>query len=153
MDKWTVARCDPAFGGGIAPADELSGALTGITGNSGRGSFDIGYMGDSRALMVIARDPDGLAVGCGALWPLDENTAEIKRMYAREQGTGIGSAVLAYLEAQAAALKYRIIRLETRTVNEPAVAFYQRHGYRRTGDYGRYMGRPEAVCFEKQLAP
>jgi hypothetical protein len=32
------------------------------------------------------------------------------------------------------------------------VAFYLRHGYVERENYGAYVGRPEAVCFEKRFA-
>lgn len=44
-----------------------------------------------------------------------------------------------------------VLGLETRLVNTRAVHFYERHGYSRIPNYGRYIGRPEAVCFEKTL--
>ena len=43
------------------------------------------------------------------------------------------------------------IRLETRRVNSRAIAFYERSGYGRIAAYGRYIGRPDAVCFGKRL--
>ena len=43
--------------------------------------------------------------------------------------------------------------LETRRVNTHAVAFYLRCGYEAGPVYGRYAGRPEAVCFRKRLSP
>jgi ribosomal protein S18 acetylase RimI-like enzyme len=78
--------------------------------------------------------------------------AEVKRMFARPGQAGVGSAVLAYLEGEAAALGYRALWLETRLVNTRAVRFYEARGYARIPNYGRYAGRPEAACFEKRLA-
>jgi ribosomal protein S18 acetylase RimI-like enzyme len=48
---------------------------------------------------------------------------------------------------------YETLRLSTRLVNQTAVSFYERNGYRRIPNYGRYQGRDEAVCFEKMLLP
>ncbi|MGX9944513.1 GNAT family N-acetyltransferase [Bradyrhizobium sp. BTAi1] len=56
-----------------------------------------------------------------------------------------------HLEAAALGFGYHAIWLETRRVNARAVAFYERHGYRRIPNFGKYAGRPEAVCFEKRL--
>jgi ribosomal protein S18 acetylase RimI-like enzyme len=61
----------------------------------------------------------------------------------------VGAAVLAHLEAQAAG--YQALWLETRKVNSRAVAFYLKHGYVITPNYGKYVGRDEAVCFSKTL--
>jgi ribosomal protein S18 acetylase RimI-like enzyme len=46
---------------------------------------------------------------------------------------------------------YKALGLETRLVNERAVTFYERRGYRRISNLGKYVGSTKAVCFEKQL--
>ncbi|WP_244423199.1 GNAT family N-acetyltransferase [Bradyrhizobium sp. ORS 375] len=131
---------------------ELSAALSHITGDSGRSSFDPDDVRGPRACFVIARDAAGQAVGCGALRPLEHGIAEIKRMYARPGTRRVGAAILGHLEKSAAEFGYDAVRLETRLVNARALGFYERHLYRRIPNYGRYVGRPEAVCFEKRLA-
>ena len=60
-------------------------------------------------------------------------------------------AALAALERQAQAFGYRAVWLETRRVNERAVAFYARHGYAVIPNYGKYAGRPDAVCLGRDL--
>ena len=130
---------------------ELSAALKSITGNGGETSFDTSDMADARARFVVARDVQGKALGCGAIRPMDAESAELKRMYARLSRAGVGSALLLRLEQEATALGYRFIRLETRKVNERAVSFYLRHGFQIIPNYGKYVGRDEAVCFEKLL--
>jgi len=42
---------------------------------------------------------------------------------------------------------------ETRLVNARAVAFYERRGYARIANYGRYRGNDAAACFGKALRP
>ncbi len=133
--------------------DELSAALQAITGDSGRSSFSADDVRGPRSCFVLARDgATGQALGCGALRPLQDGVAELKRMYARPGGRGVGAALLHHLEAQARALGYQALWLETRAVNVRALAFYERQGYRRMANYGRYVGRPEAVCLGKELA-
>jgi GNAT superfamily N-acetyltransferase len=55
------------------------------------------------AVVLVARDAGGEAVGCGALRPLGDGVAEIKRMYAvpAARGRGLSKLVLAGLEAAA----------------------------------------------------
>lgn len=132
--------------------DELSKCLQSITGNSGKNSFDSNDVCNDRALFVIARDQNGKSIGCGAFRPMDETTAEIKRMYAKEKGMGIGNKVLSYLEYQAQVMGYKTLRLETRIVNTRAVSFYEKNGYRRIPNYGKYLGRTNSICFEKNLS-
>ena len=79
--------------------------------------------------------------------------AEVKRMYASVNGAGVGSAVLSYLESEAQKLGYTVLILETRAVNCRAVSFYLDRGYKRIANFGKYAGRPEAVCFEKRILP
>ncbi|UFZ05312.1 GNAT family N-acetyltransferase [Bradyrhizobium ontarionense] len=131
---------------------ELSATLARITGDSGRSSFDPDDVRGPQACFVVASDACGQAVGCGALRPLDADIAELKRMYARPGTRGVGAAILSHLEIAAAGFGYRALRLETRLVNQRAVRFYERHGYRRIPNFGKYVGRPEAVCFEKRLS-
>lgn len=129
----------------------LSQRLAAITGSSGQASFDEDDVRGTGAAFLLARDEQGRAIGCGGLRPLQPGVAEIKRMYAAVAGQGVGSVVLAALEAKAKSLGYDEIRLETRRVNTAAVGFYLRAGYREIPPYGRYVGRPEAVCFAKPI--
>jgi GNAT superfamily N-acetyltransferase len=131
--------------------DQLSQTLSAITGSSGRSSFDPQDVLVAGALFVIARDAQGTAVGCGAYRRLAPKIAELKRMYAMPGPRGIGSSILAFLESRAEGDGYRELWLETRTVNEKAVRFYTRRGYRRIPNFGKYSGRPEAVCMAKRL--
>lgn len=144
-----VGRADPAETDARALMDELSDALAAITGDSGRASFDPDDVRAVRACFVIARDAHGRALGCGAFRPLGDAVAEVKRMYARPGTAGVGSAVLRFLEAEARRLGFAALWLETRLVNARAVAFYERRGYQRIPNYGKYTGNPQAVCFAK----
>ncbi len=129
---------------------ELNETLARITGASGEASFDADDMGRARALFVIAY-VDGAAAGCGALRPLSEHRAEIKRVYARTNSIGVGSAIVKALEEKARALGYAELVLETRKVNQTAVDFYRKLGYRVCENFGKYAGREDAVCMEKRI--
>ena len=151
----TVAAEDPAGADAQALMAALSQALAAITGSDGRASFDVEDVRGARARFAVARDAQGRALGCGALRPLAEggaeDVAEIKRMFAVPGSAGVGSAVLAFLEAEAARLGYAQAWLETRLVNAHAVTFYERRGYARIANYGRYGGNAAAACFGKRL--
>lgn len=149
-----VTAADPGAPEAQVLLAELDGALQAICGDSGRTSFSADDARGAGGRFALARDAHGLLLGCGALRPLgpaEERTAEIKRMYARPGSQGAGSALLAWLEDEARRIGYRALRLETRLVNARAVRFYQAHGYRRIGNFGRYAGNPAAACFEKLL--
>lgn len=147
-----IAAESPFAADSISLMDELSKCLQDITGNSGKNSFDANDVCNNKSLFVIARNQEGTAIGCGAFRPMNEATAEVKRMYAKEKGMGVGNKILAYLEHQAYHMGYKSLRLETRIVNSKAVSFYERNGYRKIPNYGKYEKRTESICFEKDLS-
>lgn len=131
--------------------DELSAQLGARFGSDGRDSFQ-GWADDERHIFLLAQRGDEV-VGCGAVRPITDAVGEVKRMYTRYPGQGIGRAVLAGLEASARAAGYDELWLETRVANPEACRFYQQHGYQRINNFGRYVGRDNAACFGKQLGP
>lgn len=151
MNHITISAESPYSADAAQLMNELSDKLQAITGDSGRASFNIEQMNDPGSIFVITRNDAGEAVGCGAIRPMNGSIAEVKRMYAKYQSQGIGTAILSYLEEQAIKLGYSTIWLETRAINEQAVRFYERNGYHRIMNYGKYAGNQEAVCFEKTL--
>ncbi len=151
MNIFTIASESPDSATAVALMAALSDTLAAITGDSGRASFDAQDVRGARARFVLARNGEGAAAGCGALRPLADDVAEIKRMYAVPGNAGAGSALLAHLEREARHLGYQQVWLETRVVNTHAVAFYEKHGYARMPNYGKYAGRTDAVCFCKRL--
>ena len=65
---------------------------------------------------------------------------------------GIGSELLAWLERTARVAGLRAIRLELRSGNGPARAFYRRHGFSETGQLsGYYQGIEDATRMMKPL--
>jgi ribosomal protein S18 acetylase RimI-like enzyme len=72
-------------------------------------------------------------------------------MYAKRKGTGVGGRVLSFLEARAREMGYSALWLETGTVNDKAVSFYETNGYHVIPNFGAYAGRTDSVCFEKNL--
>nr|WP_310617437.1 GNAT family N-acetyltransferase [Pantoea cypripedii] len=133
--------------------DRLSTTLGQLTGCSGRASFDPHAMQQPGSCFAMARDAQRRPVGCGAFRPLQPGIAELKRMYALSGGQGIGAAVLQFLEQQARAQGYQAMWLETRKVNQRALAFYARQGYQPIAPFGHYIGNATAQCLGKIFAP
>lgn len=96
---------------------------------------------------------DGKAIACGAFRPLDAQTAELRRMFvtASARRGGVALALLARLQAEAIALGYTRLVLETGHRQQPAIALYQRFGFTPIAPFGPYIGDPTSRCFEKQL--
>lgn len=127
---------------------ELNSALRAITGCNGSASFNVRDAREPGAAFLVAYRGDR-PVACGGFRPLGGHTAEVKRVYAREHGAG--APLLQALESLAEQAGYTRLVCETRRVNTRAVTFYLRGGWRETEPYGQYIGRPEAVCFSKEL--
>jgi putative acetyltransferase len=102
---------------------------------------------------LIARDPKGNALACGALRQLDGTSAEVKRMYVRPEmrGSGLSAAVLRALEAIARDRGWTILKLETGRVMPAAIRFYTREGYEPVEAFGSYVGSDNSRCFAKLL--
>lgn len=147
----TIEKSDPLSPDSYSLIEKLSAELAAITGDSGKSNFAIDSMDGDRSLWVVARNKNGDAIGCGAIRPLTENIAELKRMFSDRSIPGVGKALLNFLEKSAKNLGYAELWLETRDVNHKAVNFYKNNGYVSIENYGPYIGREEAVCFSKVL--
>ncbi|MGY1724061.1 GNAT family N-acetyltransferase [Blastococcus sp. SYSU DS0533] len=109
------------------------------------------------AVVLLARDDDGTALGCGALRALGDGVAEVKRMYVvpAARGRGVSKAVLAALEDAARGCGWTTLRLETGPLQPEAVGLYAGAGYRPTAAFGDYVGDPDAagsLFFERVVA-
>jgi putative acetyltransferase len=103
-----------------------------------------------RAAFVIAR-LEGHAVGCGALRPLDDTTAEVKRMYTRGdyRRKGVAQAILAEIERLAIEYGYSSIKLQTGPKQPEAAALYERIGYYRVPIFRG--NKATLLAFQKDL--
>jgi GNAT superfamily N-acetyltransferase len=76
-------------------------------------------------------------VGCGGIKQLDDETAELKRIYMSEaaRGQGLGRRLLQRLEALARELGYERVRLDTGDLQPEALALFRSAGYVDIPDY------------------
>jgi GNAT superfamily N-acetyltransferase len=107
------------------------------------------------AVFLLAREATGAVIACGALRALGDGAGEVKRMYVvpERRRSGVAGAVLAALEADAVGRGWTVLKLETGTEQPDAMAFYERHGYRRIPNFGHYAGSALSVCYERALVP
>jgi GNAT superfamily N-acetyltransferase len=110
------------------------------------------------SIVLVARDDDGTALGCGALRELGNGVAEVERMYVAPaaRGRGVAKAVLAGLEDAARKRGWITLRLETGPRQPEAVGLYSGAGYRRIEAFGAYVDAPDAedsLFFERFLDP
>ena len=98
---------------------------------------------------------EGALIGCGALKRLDATHEEIKSMRVHDayRGQGFGRAILDHLLDQASISGARRVSLETGTGDDfqPAIALYERAGFRRCGPFGDYREGPFSVFMTLSL--
>jgi GNAT superfamily N-acetyltransferase len=123
-----------------------------VYGDPGPCRFEPADVKGPGCAFVVARR-DGVAIGCGALKPQGRGVVEIKRMYVAPEARkgGVARSILKRLEARAVELGYAVARLETGVRQPEAIELYQQAGYHRIEGFGRYVGDPLSVCFEKRL--
>lgn len=112
------------------------------------GSFFVGYLGETAvATGAWRRRDDVLALD-------STSTAEIKRMYVAPagRGRGVARAMLAHLEATAAAAGVEVAILETGIEQPEAIALYASSGYVAVPKFGYYRDSDLSRCFGKQLS-
>jgi GNAT superfamily N-acetyltransferase len=139
----------------VALADALEAELLatygGEPGSGGLPAAEIFEPENGGAFLILRID--GEAVACGGVARYDEATGEIRRMYVVPwaRGHGLSRQVLAALEAEARALGYSLVRLETGNLQEAAVGLYVSAGFGPIPRYGPFANDPKSVCFEKRL--
>src|SRR5204863_9095884 len=100
---------------------------------------------------LVGFGDDGTAACVGGVKRLDDQTAEIKRMYVlpEARGRGAARALLGALEDAARDLGYTRVRLDTGRDQPHARALYESTGYREIPDYN---GNPYATYWaEREL--
>jgi putative acetyltransferase len=99
---------------------------------------------------VVAREAEQ-AVGCGGFRPIDDQCAEIKRMFVRASARrrGIGRQILRHLEAEVRRRGFRSIVLETGCDNLEARALYEGEGYLPIPAFLGYLGSSISRCYGK----
>jgi putative acetyltransferase len=95
----------------------------------------------------------GAALGCCALVPAPDGSAEIKRMFVapRARGIKLGRRLLERLEDQARARGIATLRLETGIYQPEALGLYRACGYRDIDPFGSYLPDPLSIFMEKTL--
>jgi putative acetyltransferase len=113
-------------------------------------SLEVQYNTPRGALLLAFADTK--AIGCAGIRQLDDEMAELKRMYIRGEfrGLGIGVQMLGQLLQKATELGYKKIRLDTLKTMEKAQALYRSFGFYEIPSY-RFNPLEGTIYMEKQL--
>lgn len=81
---------------------------------------------------VVVENARREIVGSVALYPLDDGTCELRKMYLAPaaRGRGLGGRILEHALSRAHDLGFARVTLETASVLEAAIALYVRYGFR-----------------------
>ena len=109
---------------------------------------------DEHVRWVVAREEASLIGYVWAQIVLDEGYIGNVAVRAACRRRGVGDRLLNALDVLAAEEKLRFLTLEVRLGNDPALALYGKHGYRRAGLRKDYYTAPreDAVLMTKEFA-
>lgn len=101
---------------------------------------------------VIGIDGE-IPIGCGCFKRYDKETAEIKRMFVKEEarGKGVAQGILKNLEEWAKSLGYKKLVLQTGSLQPEAINLYGKIGFTQAECYRQYKGDENSVCFAKNI--
>ncbi|MRS15914.1 GNAT family N-acetyltransferase [Enterobacteriaceae bacterium RIT691] len=115
--------------------------------------LDLNPLAPDALILMIIRDAEQHAVGCGAVVLHGDGSGEMKRVYIdpEHRGQRLGQALLAALENEARARHCHTLRLET-GIHQPAAAtLYTRNGYVERDAFTPYRPDPLSIFMEKSL--
>ena len=93
--------------------------------------------------VFLTAEADGAVVGyVGMLYVLDEGYISNVAVRPDHRRRGVAEALLAALEARGRALMLSFLTLEVRAGNAPAIALYEKRGYRIAGRRKNYYEKP-----------
>lgn len=137
----------------IALCQVLDATLDAVAGGKDRRADYIPYnQRDDLHDVLIAYDDAQRPTGCAALRRIDDDTAEVKRVFVHDSHRcqGFGTQLMTALENLAKAQGYHRLILETGEPLTAAMQLYQKLGYTIIPGYGPYATMDDAICMMKE---
>jgi GNAT superfamily N-acetyltransferase len=143
----------------ISPSDEearalmqeLDAEIAALYPGSVISGIDEAEFEKSGGYFVIAQQGNR-TIGCGGFRPVDEECAEIKRMFVRPDVRRRGGArqILRHLQEEVHRRGFRSTVLETGCDNAGAIALYESEGYLQIPEFPGCLGIPVSRCYIKR---
>jgi GNAT superfamily N-acetyltransferase len=114
--------------------------------------IDIQYNKPYGGLILIIERHSGDEVGCAGIRRSEDKIAELKRMFVKEphRNKGLGKELMQQAIKLAKDLGYKKIRLDTLDTMKPAMAVYEKFGFKQTGSY-RYNPFDNVKYYELEI--
>jgi putative acetyltransferase len=114
--------------------------------------IDIQYNKPGGGLILIIESFTSKEVGCAGIRKSEEKIAELKRMFIKEEhrNKGLGKQLLQRAIELSKELGYEKIRLDTLDTMKPAIALYEKFGFKQTVAY-RYNPFKNVKFYELRL--
>ena len=102
--------------------------------------------------VIVVYDND-TPVGCASFKRFDDECAEVKRVFLREdyRGMGISKKLMELIETYAIEKGFQYLIVETGKHMTTAVNLYQGIGFQTIPNYGPYKDMAGSVCMKKQI--
>lgn len=116
--------------------------------------LDLTGLPETSLILMIIRDQQLNAVGCGAIVLNDDGAGEMKRVYIdpAHRGQHLGEKLMVALEDEALSRGCHTVRLETGIKQHAAVRLYEQSGYAFCPAFAPYNEDPLSLFMEKALA-
>jgi putative acetyltransferase len=110
---------------------------------------------ESRQVYLLGARTAGRLVGVGGVELQDSGIGELKRFFVLPEyrSTGVADALITALIEYAADEGIDVLRLETGDKQQPAIAFYPRHGFVAVPCFGPYFESATSLCMEWRCKP
>ena len=123
-----------------------------VGGEENRAEYILYNQLDDLHNVIVAYDDD-IPVGSVSFKKYDDECAEVKRVFVKEEyrNKGIANELMELLENTAREQGYRYLILESGAPLVAAMALYRKIGYKVIPNYGQYREMPNSICMKKEL--